>query len=66
MAGILSILSTGIGWFAFTAPDMAVHATVTKIRSDMKIPPEDKRDIEERSLSQRLGSATKTAITVSS
>jgi len=46
-------------------PKAMVHAIVTKIRSDMRIPPNERNDIEERSLKHRLGRATMTAITVS-
>lgn len=65
MEGILSSCSTGIVWFALTPPKMAVHATNIKIRSDMRIPPDERKDIEDKSLSHKLGNAIKTAITVS-
>lgn len=44
---------------------MAVKATDKNMRTDMRIPPTERKDMEERSLSHKLGSAIKTAITVS-
>jgi hypothetical protein len=45
---------------------MAVHATEVKMTMDMRMPPDERKDMEERSLSHRLGSATSTPIKVSS
>ena len=53
-------------WFPLTPPNAAVQAMVTKMRSDMMIPPKERKEMEDRSLSQRVGSATSTATTVSS
>lgn len=44
---------------------MAVNATDENMTSDIRIPPDERKDIEDKSLSHKLGRAIKTAIMVS-
>jgi hypothetical protein len=44
---------------------MAMYATEVKMIMDMRMPPNERKDMEERSVSHRLGSAISTPIMVS-